>query len=121
MNDFGVGDVVVLDALEEFEAVELGHFQVGHDDVEVARQELFQGLGPVGRGDHLVALGLQVLGQRDPLDLLVVGDQDSHSCSVIVPPNTESVGSILQSVSRISSMVNLFCGHLAQGPLRATR
>ena len=74
----------LLDALEELDAVELGHFQVGDDDVEVAGQEFFQGLGPVGRGHHLVALGLQVLGQRDPLDLFVVGDQDFHSCSVVI-------------------------------------
>ena len=69
---------VLLDALEEFDAVELGHLQVGHDDVEAAGREFLQGLGAVARRDHLVALGREVLGQRDPLDLLVVGDQDFH-------------------------------------------
>ena len=77
-DHFRIGHMVALDALEELDAVELGHLQVGHDDVVVPGEELLQGLDPVRRGDHLMALGLQVLGQRDPLDLLVVGDQDSH-------------------------------------------
>ena len=72
------GDAVLLDALEEFDAVDIGHLQIGHHHVEPAGREFFQGFGAVARRDHLMALGRQVLGQCDPLHLFVVGHQDFH-------------------------------------------
>ena len=63
---------------EQFDAVDLRHLQVGHHHVEPLACELLEGFGAVAGGDHLVPLGRQILGQRDPLDLLVVGDQDFH-------------------------------------------
>ena len=80
-DHFDVGQRALLDALEQLDAVDVGHLQVGHDDVEPLRFELAQGFGAVGRGDHLVALACQVVGQGDPLDLFVVDDQDSHGCT----------------------------------------
>ena len=42
-NDFHVGQRALLDPLEKFDAVELGHFQIGHDHVEASGGELFEG------------------------------------------------------------------------------
>ena len=45
----------------------------------VARCEFLDGLLAVGRRDHLVPLRGQIVGQRHPLDLFVVDDEDFHA------------------------------------------
>ena len=42
------------------------------------RRAVSRASSPSAAVDHLVALGRQVVGQGDPLDLFVVGDQDFH-------------------------------------------
>ena len=68
----------LLDPLQQLDAVELGHFQVGDDDVEGSVLQLLPGLSAVGGGDDFVALGAEVVGQGDAFDLLVVDDEDFH-------------------------------------------
>ena len=63
---------------KQFDAVELGHFQIGHDHVEPPGGELLERLLAVGGRDHLVPLRGQIVGQGDALDLFVVDDKDSH-------------------------------------------
>ena len=78
-HDFHVGKRPLLDPLQQFDAVEVGHFQVGHDDVEASALQLLPGLPAVGRGDDFVALGAEVFRQGDAFDLFVVDDEDFHT------------------------------------------
>ena len=75
-DDFHVGQRALLDPLQQLDAVELGHFQVGHDHVEPPGGQLVQRFLPVGGGDHLMPLRGQIVGQGDPFDLFVVDDKD---------------------------------------------
>ncbi len=74
-----VGQRALLDPLQQLDAVELGHLQIGHDHVEPPGGELFEGFLAVGGGDHLVPLRGQIVGQGDAFDLFVVDDKDSHA------------------------------------------
>ena len=81
-DDVHVGQRALLDPLEQFDAVELGHLQVGHDDVEARRPgAACQASCAVGGGDDLVSLRGQIVGQGDALDLFVVDNEDSHDGS----------------------------------------
>ncbi len=75
-DDFHVGQRALLDPLQQFDAVELGHLQIGHHHVEPPGGELLEGLLAVGGRDHLVPLRGQIVGQGDAFDLFVVDDQD---------------------------------------------
>ena len=78
-HDHGhLGHPSLLDPLQEFDAVQPRHFQIADHDVELRRLELRPGLLAVGRRDHFMPLGRQIVGQRDAFDFLVVNDQDSH-------------------------------------------
>ncbi len=48
-NDLHVGRRALLDLLEQFDAVELGHLQIGHDHVEPPGGELLDRLLTIGR------------------------------------------------------------------------
>ena len=77
-DDFHVGLRALLDPLQQFDAVDFRHLQIGHHDVEPPGGELLERFLAVGRGDDFMPLRGQIVGQRDPLDLFVVDDEDFH-------------------------------------------
>ena len=78
-HDHGhVGHASLLDPLQQVDAVQPRHLQIADHDVELRRLELRPGLLAVGRGNHFMPHGRQIVGQRDAFDFLVVNDQDSH-------------------------------------------
>ena len=82
-HHFHAGQRPLLDPLQQFDAVQVRHFQVGDDHVEAVRLQQVPGLLAVGGGDHLVALGAEVVRQGDAFDLFVVNDQDFHGLVVV--------------------------------------
>ncbi len=82
-NDLQVRQRPLLDPLQQLDAVEVGHLQVGHDHVEASALQLLPGLLAIGGGNDFVALAAEVFRQGDAFDLLVVGDEDFHIPTVL--------------------------------------
>ncbi len=77
-NDFHRRQRAFLDPLQQFDAVEPRHLQIGHHHVERPGGEFFERFVAVGGRDDFVPLRRQIVGQGDALDLFVVDDKDFH-------------------------------------------
>ena len=77
-DDFDVGGRALLDPLQQLDAVENGHLQIGHHHVEPLGGQLLQGFLAVGGAGHLVPLCGQIVSQSDAFDFFVIDDEDFH-------------------------------------------
>ena len=78
-DHFHVGQRALLDPLQQLDAVELGHFQVGHHDVEASACNCSQASRPSAAATTSWPCGGQVVRQGDALDLFVVDNEDFHT------------------------------------------
>ena len=87
-EDHGDLGVELLDLTQQLMAVELGHSQVGQDEVEVTRSEALQSRSSVHRFFDLGSEVAQEAGQHLPLGGVVVYNQksavESHRSGILV-------------------------------------
>ena len=70
---------LLLEFVEERQAILAGHAQVGEDDVEERLGQRRTGLEGILRGGNLVTGRLELVLEDGALDALIVNDQDLHS------------------------------------------